>query len=183
MKVLLDRLKMLCDNKIILIVFILIQLVLLYGLTYWGYHSSRLPYWFDNFVHETRVWRIYGRKDYSVRPVSPETWLDPRLGFLKKSFCVQEINGFLRGKEVVSEEKEYWYIESSDHPEVKIEVNKPVGEVFLKDCRDTEDCSKVQEVSGNIDEVEVGDALIILQEESYEEEHTIKTGTIRIIKY
>lgn len=43
-----------------------LQTGVLYGITYWGYHSNRTPYWFDNFVQEKGIWKIYGVKEYKL---------------------------------------------------------------------------------------------------------------------
>lgn len=45
------------------VILLILQLGLLYGVSYWGYHNSRTPYWFDNWVQKTGVWKMYGKRD------------------------------------------------------------------------------------------------------------------------
>lgn len=89
-----NRFTKLFNNKIILIFGIIIQLPLIYGLTYWGYHSSRLPYWFDNFVQRTGIWRIYGEKEYGEEPFENLFWFDPRLDIVKDSLILHRYEGY-----------------------------------------------------------------------------------------
>ncbi len=91
----LKYIKKIINNKFVLFGAIVVQLVLLYGLTYWGYHTSRLPYWFDNFVDKTGIWRIYGKKTYGENVYSKDLWLDPRLDMVEEVIVSQEYLGYL----------------------------------------------------------------------------------------
>lgn len=79
-------------------------ILVMYGLLYWGYHTSRLPYWFDNFVQETGVWRVFGAKSYGFEKLEGVPYLvDPRLALVndvsfrieKSGYIIQKDNPFI----------------------------------------------------------------------------------------
>lgn len=102
-------------NWIWVVVFV-VQLGVLYGLTRWGYHTSRLPYWFDNFVQDTGVWRIYGKKVYGD-DVNGVFWVDPRLNSVSVKNVVQDFEGRLSRIEVRDDSTQVWTIESVKYGE------------------------------------------------------------------
>ena len=140
-------LKRIFANKLILAILIFVQIGLLYGLTYWGYHSSRLPYWFDNFVQGKGIWWIYGKKIYGEEFFNKNLLVNPDLAFVKKSLALFKAEGY-----VVSIE------ENADN--LKLELEKFEGEPSSEEvypdkvktiCIDDE-CGKI-----NLEDIKQGD--------------------------
>jgi len=55
------------------------QIGLLYAVVSWGYHTSRLPYWFDNIVQSSGAWQLFGPKEYSTVVGDSDYFLEPKL--------------------------------------------------------------------------------------------------------
>ncbi|MEA3357014.1 MAG: hypothetical protein U9Q67_01095 [Patescibacteria group bacterium] len=104
-------------------VLILFLFGLLYGLTYWGYHSSRLPYWFDNFVQEYGIWRIYGVKTYGAELFNDNFFIDPRLESIKLDQVVKEVEGSLFDRYTEENGDEYWVIAQDGYEKESYEMN------------------------------------------------------------
>lgn len=109
-------------SSIFWIVLIVLQLVGMYLLTYWGYHNSRLPYWMENYIQNTEIWKIYGRKSYGEKNFNDQLWIDPRLDSIRTDLIAAEVKGFLHDKKEGKDGKEIWVIKNVDEGEETFEV-------------------------------------------------------------
>ena len=123
--------KTLMGSAFFWVIILLVQCVLLYGLSYWGYHSSRLPYWFDNFVQNTGIWRIYGTKTYGGTILEESLIMDPRLDFVDVNTIIQNIDGYIVGASNIGDG--LWEIEVSDNLESLIVDDFVTYQVMITD--------------------------------------------------
>ncbi len=51
------------------VVLFFLQLIILYFITRWGYHNSKMPWEFDRFLHRSGLWHVYGYKEYGLNEI------------------------------------------------------------------------------------------------------------------
>lgn len=104
-------------------VLLFIQLIVLYALTYWGYHNSKLPYSFDNFVQSNSLWRIYGVKKYGEVAFNEDFLVDPRLEGIEIDQVIREVSGYLAEKKVSGKDGiEHWKLRRVEYPPLDLDV-------------------------------------------------------------
>jgi hypothetical protein len=130
----------------------------LYGLTYWGYHSSRLPYSFDNFVHRTGLWRMYGAKTYEPVTIGEfVTMVDPRLTSVADETVIRHVvegavMEFEKGETSVSDIK----VALAEGEDVVFRGDYHVENVFVLDRDCLEAGSENIYMPGNLEDLEPG---------------------------
>jgi len=102
-------------------VLFVVQVLLVYLLTNWAYHSGRTPSWFDNFVQESGIWKVYGDKLYEV-PFSDEFWFDPGLDFVEDNVVVVKYGGYIDNLEI-GDKKADIRLSHVDREDVEIEID------------------------------------------------------------
>jgi hypothetical protein len=82
------------------IILLIVQLGVLYGLTRWGYHTSRLPYSVENFIVRNAVWKAFGKKNIKIKSLDDlDNRFDPSLEYFKSS-RLKKYSGLVNSYEI-----------------------------------------------------------------------------------
>jgi len=111
-------------------------------LLYTGYHSSKLPYWFDNMVQQNGMWKVFGQKEYLMSTDDDPVWLDARLSMVEKSEYGRKVEGYLvnnNGTTVSIGVVDSENVDIPLRPDVQIFIKDKAGQVELcKKCEVTD---------------------------------------------
>lgn len=149
----------------ILLGVVLVLIAVLFALTSWGYHNSKFPYQFDNFVQRTGLWRVYGSKTYEPVDVTADiSMVDPRLENVVDETVIRYTLGGLI-LEIEHEEDTLTSLRLMDEGGGVPVILSPteVKAVHVKECPDYENCEKEEFQTGTLEDVEPGLAVIVLE--------------------
>ncbi|HOU76438.1 MAG TPA: hypothetical protein PK957_04990 [Candidatus Dojkabacteria bacterium] len=108
-----------------------LQMGILYGISYWGYHNNRTPYWFDNFVQEKGIWKIYG-----VKVINDN--FDLRSDLVQRVGNRVLISGFVREMYYNDNRELVWRIDIGDGEVVSLSTSANWGKFYINDCSSNE---------------------------------------------
>lgn len=122
--------------SLILSILLILQIVLLYGITRYGYLENKLPYWFDNFVQKYGVWQIYGKKELPTETTNVLLPLDLRLDIVKEARFMIPLKGMLTNVSSNDSGVTDWTIEFPDGTSFRVEDIARIESILKRDCTD-----------------------------------------------
>lgn len=163
-------------RMLLLVIFLIIEIVFLYSLTYWGYHSNRLPYWFDNYIQQYGIWKIYGVKSYGPIKVGDLTLaVDPRIKEVaNQTLITQTVKGYVRLVEVQDNKIKKIFLDTNGEDSLDITGDFLVNQIYLKDCSKYGNCSTGFFEEAALEEIKVGDWVEVEWQHFYLEDKTEK---------
>lgn len=147
----------LLKSSIFWVIVLIVQVLLLYGITWYGYHNSHLPYWFDNVVQSSGLWRIYGKKEYEPTSIEPYELVNPKLNnVVKDTYASFVVRGYLVDVEKLDRAVEGLVIDLPESENVTFSGMYTVEAVFKSVCIDEEMCQSPAYLPGSLDDLQIG---------------------------
>ena len=135
-------------------VLLVVQVIFLYGITWYGYRSSLLPYWFDNAVQSSGMWRIYGVKTYEMNNGDQASIIDPRIeNVVDETVARYSIRGYLSDYYEDEEMMSDIVLEIPNAAPFHLDGEYYVDEVLRNECVGADVCEERVYVQGSLEDV------------------------------
>ncbi|MBN1618691.1 hypothetical protein JW887_05135 [Candidatus Dojkabacteria bacterium] len=140
------------DNPLIFLLILFFQFGLLYFLGYWGYYNMKFPYYVDNYISDSGLWKIFGKRDLNYISEYDKDAIvltDPLYSNIESNKYMISVSGFLRDIKKINDHNYMFTIETSDQGEVTFEASILSSNIYgVKDCSNIDNCGLVQYEEG-----------------------------------